>query len=86
MPLASVSNSNQAPRLGMVVCPKLSRPFLSALRWKYEPGLRTNWLTIKRSEPLLINVPISVMSGKSPKKTSCVFNSPVSLFTRRKVT
>ena len=34
----------------------------------------------------MINVPVSVMSGKSPMKTSCSFTSPVSLLTRRTLT
>ncbi len=38
---------------------------------KNTPGERCNWLTITRSVPLMMNVPLSVISGTSPKKTSC---------------
>src|SRR5215470_5142856 len=38
---------------------------------KNTPGERCNWLTITRSVPLMMNVPFCVISGTSPKKTSC---------------
>ncbi len=38
---------------------------------KNTPGERCNWLTITRSVPLMMNVPFCVISGMSPKKTSC---------------
>ncbi len=36
-----------------------------------------------RSVPLMMNVPNSVIIGKSPMKTPCSRISPVSLFTKR---
>ena len=36
-----------------------------------------------RSVPLMMNVPNSVIIGKSPMKTLCSRISPVSLFTKR---
>ncbi len=38
---------------------------------KNTPGERCNWLTITRSVPLMMKVPFSVISGTSPKNTSC---------------
>ena len=66
----SVSNSIQAPRLGMIVALNVGRLLVSASCKKYTPGERTSWLTITRSAPLIMNVPLSVMSGKSPMKIS----------------
>ena len=42
-------------------------------------------MTITRSVPLMMNVPTSVIIGKSPMKTVCSRISPVSLFTNRTV-
>ena len=42
-------------------------------------------MTITRSVPLMMNVPHSVIIGKSPMKTVCSRISPVSLFTKRTV-
>jgi hypothetical protein len=39
----------------------------------------TKMVTITRSAPLITNVPVSVINGKSPIKTSCSLTSPVSL-------
>ncbi len=44
------------------------------------PGDRTSCETITLSVPLMMNVPFSVILGKSPMKTVCSFISPVSLF------
>src|SRR5207248_6423642 len=44
-------------------------------------GERTSGETTTRSAPLITNVPLSVIHGKSPRKTSCSVTSPVSLFT-----
>ncbi len=35
--------------------------------WKKAPGERWSWLTMTRSVPLMMNVPLSVISGMSPK-------------------
>src|SRR5437867_2158381 len=48
---------------------------------KYTPGERTSCDTTTRSAPLITKVPLSVIHGKSPRKTSCSETSPVSLFT-----
>ena len=52
---------------------------------RYAPGLRTSWVTMTRSVPLMMNVPHSVIIGKSPMKTRCSRISPVSLLTKRTV-
>jgi hypothetical protein len=49
----------------------------------YAPGERTSCVTTTRSVPLMMNVPQSVMSGKSPMNTSCSLSSPVSLTMKR---
>ena len=51
--------------------------------WKMTPGERTSWLTTTRSVPLMMNVPLSVMTGKSPMKTVCSLISPVLAFMNR---
>ena len=48
--------------------------------WKMTPGLRTSWETTTRSVPLMMNVPLSVIMGKSPMKTVCSLISPVCAF------
>ncbi len=52
----------------------------SCWRSKYTPGERTSWDTTTRSVPLMMNVPFSVMRGKSPMKTVWVLISPVRWF------
>ena len=47
------------------------------------PGDRTSWLTTTRSVPLITNVPLSVIMGKSPMKTVCSLISPVEALTNR---
>ncbi len=42
-------------------------------------------MTITRSVPLMMNVPHSVIIGKSPMNTVCSRISPVSVFTKRTV-
>src|SRR5665811_274019 len=59
---------------------------LSAVRSKYTPGERTSWDTTTRSVPLMTNVPLSVISGKSPMNTVWLLISPVSLFMNSAVT
>ena len=59
---------------------------LSMLSSKYTPGERTSCETTTRSVPLMMNVPLSVMSGKSPMNTVWVLISPVSLFMNSAVT
>ena len=69
-PSGSVSNSSQAPRLGITLAPKSFR-----LRqfWavKKTPAERISWLTTTLSTPFTMKVPRSVISGKSPRYTSC---------------
>ena len=59
---------------------------LSAVRSKTTPGLRTSWETTTRSVPLMMKVPRSVMSGKSPMKTVWLLISPVVVFMNSAVT
>ncbi len=79
--LASTSNSIHSPRYGWIVPVKIV--FTSRPGWKMTPGDRTSWLTTTRSVPLTMNVPLSVMTGKSPMKTVCSLISPVSAFMNR---
>ena len=51
--------------------------------WKMTPGLRTSCDTTTRSVPLMTNVPLSVIMGKSPMKTVCSLISPVVAFMNR---
>ena len=46
---------------------------------KKTPGERCSCETITRSVPLMMNVPFSVISGMSPKKTSCSLMSRIVL-------
>ena len=41
------------------------------------PGERTSCDTTTRSVPLMMNVPLFVIFGKSPMKTTCSLISPV---------
>src|SRR5690348_4626366 len=50
------------------------------------PGERTSWDTTTRSVPLMMNVPLSVITGKSPMKTVWLLISPVVLFVNSAVT
>ena len=59
---------------------------LPGVRSKYTPGDRTSWDTTTRSVPLTMNVPLSVINGKSPMKTVCDLISPVSLLVNSAVT
>src|SRR5712664_2047043 len=59
---------------------------LSTCRSKYTPGERTSWLTTTRSVPLMMNVPLRDMSGKSPMKTVWLLISPVVLLMNSAVT
>src|SRR5215469_11400814 len=59
---------------------------LSTWRSKYTPGERTSWLTTTRSVPLMMNVPLSVISGKSPMNTVWLLISPVVLLMNSAVT
>ena len=51
--------------------------------WKMTPGERTSCDTTTRSVPLMMNVPLSVIIGKSPMKTVCSLISPVVAFMNR---
>src|SRR5258708_35986273 len=46
-------------------------------------GERTSWETTTRSVPLMMNVPLSVIIGKSAMKTVCSLISPVEAFMKR---
>src|SRR3984957_7506852 len=59
---------------------------LSTWRSKYTPGERTSWETPTRSVPLMMNVPLADMSGKSPMKTVWLLISPVELLMNSAVT
>ncbi|GGQ62363.1 hypothetical protein GCM10010195_17430 [Kitasatospora griseola] len=59
---------------------------LSRVESKYTPGERTSWDTTTRSVPLMMNVPLLVMSGKSPMNTVWDLISPVSLLVNSAVT
>src|SRR5579864_9313157 len=59
---------------------------LSTWRSKYTPGERTSWLTTTRSVPLMMKVPLSDMSGKSPMNTVWLLISPVVLLMNSAVT
>ncbi len=85
-PLESVSYSIQAPRLGIIWAEYRKAPVLSMAFEKYTPGERTSWDTITRSAPLMMKVPCSVISGKSPMNTSDSLISWVSRLVRRTVT
>ncbi len=79
---SSLINSNQVPRPGINSDKNVSLPVLSSISdLKYAPGERTICDTITRSAPFIINVPVSVIKGRSPKKTSSSFSitSPVCL-------
>ena len=59
---------------------------LSGARSKYTPGERTSCDTTTRSVPLMMNVPLRVMIGKSPMNTVCDLISPVVLLVNSAVT
>ena len=83
----STSNSSHAPRLGMILTLKTSLSVvLSTDRSKYTPGERTSCETTTRSVPLMMNVPLSVITGKSPMKTVWDLISPVVLLVNSAVT
>ena len=87
MSFLSISNSSHDPRLGMIFAEKMSlSSALPEVFSKYTPGDRTNCETTTRSVPLTMNVPLSVMSGKSPMKTVCDLISPVSALKNSAVT
>src|SRR6266566_2732556 len=50
------------------------------------PGDRTSWETTTRSVPLMMNVPLAVIIGKSPMKTVWLLISPVVLLMNSAVT
>src|SRR6201992_1475163 len=59
---------------------------LSTWRSKYTPGDRTSWETTTRSVPLMMNVPLADIRGKSPMKTVWDLISPVVLLMNSAVT
>ena len=87
MSLASVSYSNQVPRVGIIWDVIINFPFFLSISFpKYTLGERTNCETITRSAPLITKVPLSVIMGISPKNISCSFTSPVSWLNKRAAT
>jgi len=67
MSLTSRLNSTQEPRYGMIRAVKSFFPFGWIWSSKNTPGERWSWLTITRSAPLMMKVPLSVMIGSSPR-------------------
>ena len=59
----SYSNSTHEPRYGMI----FDRYERALPCVKKTPGLRWSWETMTRSVPLMMKVPLSVISGMSPK-------------------
>src|SRR5215469_4083553 len=59
---------------------------LSTWRSKYTPGDRTSCDTTTRSVPLMMKVPLTDMSGKSPMNTVWLLISPVELLMNSAVT
>src|SRR5271167_3662660 len=83
----STSNSSHAPRPGITLTLNTSTSdALSRVRSKYTPGERTSWLTTTRSVPLMMNVPLRVITGKSPMNTVWLLTSPVVLLMNSAVT
>ena len=78
---SSRSTCNHSPRPGWMVPSKAT--FSSLPGWNKTPGERTSCETTTRSVPLMMNVPCSVMIGKSPMNTVCSLISPVSEFKKR---
>ena len=67
MSFTSIENSTQEPRYGMILEVNSFLPFGWIISSKNTPGERWSWLTITRSAPLMINVPLSVIMGSSPR-------------------
>ena len=66
----SNSKSSHEPRYGMMRAENSSLPeeWVLPRSWsKNTPGERCSWLTITRSVPLTMKVPLSVISGSSPR-------------------
>ena len=74
-PFWSYSNSTHEPRYGMI----LARYPCADSFVKKTPGERWSCDTMTRSVPLMTNVPCSVISGMSPKKTSSSLASRIVL-------
>ena len=73
----SISSSSHEPRAGIRFATKTCfSGSLGSIR--YAPGDRTSCVTTTRSVPLMMNVPRSVIHGKSPMNTDCSRISPVS--------
>ena len=85
LPFLSISSSSHEPRAGIRLATKtcFSRSLASIT---YAPGERTSCVTTTRSVPLMMNVPQSVIHGKSPMKTDCSRISPVSRFWKATLT
>ena len=75
--LGLVSNSIQAPRLGISLADARGLPEVGSFSAvKYTPGDLTSWLTTTLSAPFIIKVPDDVIIGISPTKRSCILRSP----------
>ncbi len=71
----------------MTLQPYRSRPVVLSIDLsKYTPGDRTSCDTTTRSVPLMMNVPLDVITGKSPMKTVCALIVPSSLLRNSAVT
>ena len=67
MSFTSRLNSTQEPRYGMIRAVKSFLPLGCEDSSKKTPGERWSWLTMTRSAPLMMKVPLSVMIGSSPR-------------------
>ena len=70
--LMSVANSIHDPLNGMIRAEYSFDPLACTLCPKNTPGERCNWDTTTRSAPLITKVPLSVIYGIGPRKTSCI--------------
>ena len=76
-------SSIQEPRSGMIQQLWSLRSALVVSIEKSTPGERCSWLTITRSEPLMMNSPPPIITGISPRYTSSSIGSGL---TRRRRT
>ena len=80
--LGSNSKSSQEPLPGIILQLNNNLPLLCVLplSWsKKTPGLLCIWFTTTLSTPLTTNVPLEVIKGSSPMKTSCSFADKICL-------
>ena len=76
---SGMAKSSHAPRSGISLAEHVSPECV-----KYIPAERASWLITTRSVPFIMNVPLSVITGKSPKNISrASFLTCVRLFVSR---